>query len=157
MTTLNIPLEQTNASLYEADFYAWTQRQAELLRLEEFSEVDWHHLIEEIETLGRSEKHEIKNRLVVLIMHLLKWQYQPARRPRSWRMTIATQRVDLADLLADNPSLRKQLAEFVAAAYPSAVKKAVIETGLSKTVFPAACPYTVAQLMNEEFWPDPAV
>lgn len=157
MTTLNTPLEQTNASLYEADFYAWTQRQVELLRLEEFSEVDWHHLIEEIETLGRSEKHEIKNRLVVLIMHLLKWQYQPARRPRSWRMTIATQRVDLADLLADNPSLRKQLAEFVAAAYPSAVKKAVIETGLSKTVLPAACPYTAAQIMNEEFWPDPAV
>ena len=154
MTTLNTSIDQTNTSLYEADFYAWTQRQVELLRLEEFSEVDWHHLIEEIETLGRSEKHEIKNRLVLLIMHLLKWQYQSTRRPRSWRMTIATQRVDLADLLADNPSLRMQLAEFVAAAYPSAVKKAVIETGLSKTVFPVACPYTAAQIMNEEFWPD---
>lgn len=157
MTTLsNTTNNQTNASLYEADFYAWTQRQVELLRLEEFSEVDWHNLIEEIDTLGRSEKHEIKNRLTVLLMHLLKWQYQSARRPRSWRMTIATQRVDLADLLADNPSLRTQIAEFVAAAYPSAVKKAVIETGLAKTIFPATCPYTATQIMNEDFWPEPA-
>lgn len=156
MPTIDKPIiGNTDPCLYETDFYAWTQRQADLLRLEEFSEVDWHNLIEEIETLGRSEKHEIKNRLTVLIMHLLKWQYQFERRPRSWRITIAIQRVDLADLLTDNPSLHTHLAEFITAAYPSAVKKAVIETRLPKATFPVTCPYTAAQILDEEFWPDP--
>lgn len=156
MTTYDKTVSDIGASCrYETDFYAWTERQAQLLRSEEFGEVDWHNLIEEIETLGRSEKQEIKNRLIVLMMHLLKWQYQPNRRPRSWRMTIAIQRVDLADLLADNPSLRTRFAEFISAAYPSALKKAVIETGLRKAIFPADCPYTAEQIMDESFWPEP--
>lgn len=144
------------AKLYETDFYAWTVAQANLLRQEEFEQVDWDNLIEEIDTLGRSERNEVKSRLTVLIMHLLKWQYQPKRSGPSWRKTIATQRVDLADLLADNPSLHRQLPEFVTAAYPSAVKKAEIETGLPATIFPPACPYTVIQIMDEQFWPGTA-
>ncbi|MCB0063242.1 MAG: DUF29 domain-containing protein [Caldilineaceae bacterium] len=142
------------ASLYETDFYAWTQRQAALLRTEEFSEVDWNHLIEEIETLGRSERNEVKNRLIVLIMHLLKWQYQPELQSRSWIATITVQRDDLAALLADNPSLHAQLAEFVDEVYSRAVKRAVQETGLRATVFPAACPFSAEEIMNEDFWPD---
>ncbi len=140
-------------TLYETDFYAWTQRQAALLRTEEFSEVDWNNLIEEIETLGRSERKEIKSRLVVLIMHLLKWQYQPELQSRSWAATIAVQRDDLAALLADNPSLQAQLAEFVGSVYPRAVKRAVQETGLSATSFPARCPYEATQIMDDDFWP----
>ena len=141
------------STLYEADFYAWTQRQAELLRAEEFSEVDWNNLIEEIETLGRSERKEIKSRLVVLIMHLLKWQYQPELQSRSWAATIAVQRDDLAALFADSPSLQAHLAEFVSSVYPRAVKRAVQETGLSATSFPILCPYGAEQIMDDEFWP----
>lgn len=141
-------------TLYETDFYAWTQRQAELLQQEEFTAVDWHNLIEEIESLGRREKHEVENRLIVLIMHLLKWAYQSELQSRSWRSTITVQRVDLRRLLRDNPSLRAHLAEFVVDVYPDAVVKASAETGLRKTTFPSTCPYTVAQIMDDEFWPE---
>jgi hypothetical protein len=140
-------------TLYDTDFYAWTQQQATLLRAEAFEEVDWNNLIEEIETLGRSEKNEVQSRLTVLIMHLLKLHYQPTKRTRSWRVTVVTQRTDLERLLRDNPTLRARLPEFVQELYPTAVKRAVVETGLGKTTFPAACPYTLEQVMDEDFWP----
>ena len=140
-------------TLYETDFYAWTQRQAALLRAEEFEQIDWNNLIEEIESLGRSEKHEIASRLIVIIMHLLKLQQQPARRTRSWNVTISTQRVDLERLLADNPSLRARLPESVNQVYTDAVKKAAAETGLDKRTFPVQCPWSADQILDEEFWP----
>lgn len=141
-------------TLYETDFYAWSQRQTALLRAEEFEQVDWDNLIEEIESLGKSQRSEVESLLTVIIMHLLKWCYQPGKRSRSWRVTIGTQRIDLADLLSKNPTLRTQLAEFVADRYPNAVKKAALETGLERKHFPAACPWTAAQIMDEEFWPE---
>lgn len=140
-------------TLYETDFYAWTQHQAALLRAEEFEQIDWNNLIEEIESLGRSEKHEVESRLIVIIMHLLKLQHQPARRTRSWNVTISTQRVDLERLLADNPSLRARLPEAVNQIYTAAVKKAAAETGLDKRTFPAQCPWSADQIVDEEFWP----
>lgn len=139
--------------LYDTDFYAWTQRQAALLRAEEFSEVDWHNLIEEIETLGRSDKRELESRLEVLLMHLLKWRYQAGKRGKSWRVTIDEQRRRLEKLLKESPSLHAQLATFVAEAYPDARRAATVETGLPATTFPAECPWTVGQLMDEDFWP----
>lgn len=141
-------------TLYETDFYAWTQHQAALLRAEEFSEVDWHNLIEEIETLGRSDKRELSNRLEVLLMHLLKWQYQARKRSKSWRVTIAEQRRRLRGLLAESPSLRAQLDVFVLIAYPDAIQAATIETGLPEQTFPAQCPWSSVQIMDETFWPE---
>lgn len=140
-------------TLYETDFYAWTQRQAGLLRAEEFSEVDWNNLIEEIETLGRSDKRELISRLEVLLTHLLKWQLQARKRGKSWRATIAEQRRRLRGLLAESPSLRAQLDEFVTSTYPDAVQAAAIETGLPPQTFPPQCPWRAAQIMDEEFWP----
>lgn len=141
-------------TLYETDFYAWTQCQAALLREEEFEQVDWDNLIEEIESLGKSQRQEVRSRLVVLIMYLLKLTYQPQRRSRSWRVTVITQRADLEPLLHDNPSLRAQLDALVALAYPTAVKKAAAETGLGKHVFPSECPWTLSQMLDEDFWPE---
>jgi hypothetical protein len=140
-------------TLYETDFYAWTQRQAELLRSEEFEQVDWDNLIEEIESLGKSQRQEVRNRLTVLIMHLLKLHVQRRAQTRSWRVTVTTQRIDLDLLLADNPSLRANLAAFVVEAYPFAVKKAIAETGLSEDAFPSTCPWRAEQIMDEAFWP----
>ena len=124
-------------TLYETDFYAWTQRQAALLRGEEFEQIDWNNLIEEIESLGRSEKHEVESRLTVILMHLLKWQYQPSRRitRRSWRKTITVQRIDLDRHLTQNPSLHTQLPALVKDAYTLAVRKAAVETGLDSRSF----------------------
>ncbi|TXH52974.1 MAG: DUF29 domain-containing protein [Desulfurellales bacterium] len=140
-------------TLYETDFYAWTQRQAALLREEEFTEVDWNNLIEEIEALGRSDIRELTNRLEVLLMHLLKWRYQPGKRGRSWRATIDEQRRRLHKLLRESPSLRAQLTDFVGETYPDAIRAAVIETGLDKHAFSTVCPWTAEQIMDEEFWP----
>lgn len=143
------------ASLYEADFYAWTRKQAALLRDEEWENLDWQQIAEEIESLGRNERREIKSRLGVLIMHLLKLEYQ--RRPwfltRSWRNTIAEQRNRLDAALAESPTLRAQINDLITEAYPYAVKDAARETGLSRTTFPAVCPYNVEQLLDEEYWP----
>jgi len=143
-------------ALYETDFYAWTQRQSELLLLEEFTEVDWQHIAEEIRSLGNRDKRQVKNRLIVLMMHLLKSQYQPERSTPSWRKTMLEQRQRLHFVLEDSPSLRAQLNEFIALAYPYAVKHAVLETGLSLKTFPLTCPYTAAQLLDETFLPPQA-
>lgn len=142
-----------STTLYETDVHAWSQRQVELLRAEEFAEVDWVHVIEEIESLGTAQRHELRNRLIILLMHLLKWHYQPELQSRSWQATITVQRDDLELLLNDNPSLRPRLSEFMRDAYGRAVKRAVSETGLRKSTFPAECPYTPDQLLDETFWP----
>jgi hypothetical protein len=91
---------------YEKDFYAWTQEQANLIRQGKFNEIDTLHIIDEIESMGRSEKRALKSRLAVLLMHLLKWQYQPTFRGVSWTITIRNQRWEIAELLEDNPSLQ---------------------------------------------------
>jgi len=143
------------ASLYETDFYSWTQKQAALLREEEWEHLDWQQVAEEIESLGRNERREVKSRLGALIMHLLKLEYQ--QRPwfltRGWRNTIAEQRNRLAEALAESPTLRAQINELIAEAYPYAIKDAARETGLPRTTFPATCPYSAEQLLDEEYWP----
>ncbi len=141
--------------LYETDFYAWTRRQAALMRAQEFEAVDWHNLIEEIETLGRSDKREVANRLEVLMLHLLKLTYQPRapRFTRGWHNTIAEQRQRLLRLLRESPSLRAQLSEIITDVYPDAIKSAARETGLDASTFPAGCPYTAEQILDEAFWP----
>ncbi len=95
--------------LYQKDYYGWLQENAQLIRERKFSEVDADNLIEELESMGKSEKRELSSRLTVLLMHLMKWQYQAVRRSTSWRNTIAVQRIDIQDLLEDSPSLRTEI------------------------------------------------
>ena len=142
-----------HSTLYDTDFYAWTQEQAARLREEEWEALDWQNLAEEIESMGRSEQNEVKSRLEVLIMHLLKWKYQPEHQSRSWRSTINIQRLDLERVLEDNPSLHARLSEFLPKAYERGAKKAFHEMQLLHWTFPPTCPYTVEQLLDEEFWP----
>lgn len=146
-------LEHSVLNLYEADFYAWTQEQARLLRDRCWGQVDWSHLIEEVESLGRQQRQELRNRLSVLIGHLLKWQYQSRNRSRSWLATLRIQRLDIADLLADNPSLQPYLEEAMGRAYLKGVALAMQETDLPSSTFPADCPYGLAQALAEEFYP----
>ncbi len=141
---------------YDSDFHAWTEEQAALLRAGRLSELDLPHLAEEIETLGRGEKREMVSRLAVLLLHLLKWSYQPARQGKSWRLTIEEQRRQLARHLRDNPSLRAWQDEALADAYGDAVLRAERETDLPRDLFPWASPYTFAQLMDDAFWPEAA-
>ncbi|MBV9385842.1 MAG: DUF29 domain-containing protein [Chroococcidiopsidaceae cyanobacterium CP_BM_ER_R8_30] len=138
-------------SLYETDFYGWTQRTAKLLRDRDFDSVDWDNVIEEIETLGRSERAQLVNRLEVLLVHLLKWEYQSLCRRRSWELTIKEQRSRVERLLKENPSLRPYLNEAIAAAYEHAIYEAERQTKLPYSVFPMSCPYLVAQIVDPEF------
>ncbi|MGR9012863.1 MAG: DUF29 domain-containing protein [Gammaproteobacteria bacterium] len=139
---------------YEKDFYSWTHEQAELLRRGQFNSLDIPNLIEEIETMGRSEKRELESRLTILLLHLLKWKYQEIRRGRSWQLSIDEQRIQFNKTLKDNPGLKPALDELIKDAYKLAVIKAAQETKISKSIFPEACPWELAQLVEEEFYPD---
>jgi hypothetical protein len=138
-------------TLYDTDFYAWTQEQASLLRAEEVEKLDLSNLLEEIEAMGQRERRELTSRLTVLIMHLLKWQYQPEHRSKSWASTLRHQRYELALLLDDSPSLRRELPERIALVYPRACANAIGETGL--LALPTVCPYTSEQILDEDFLP----
>ena len=141
-------------TLYERDFYAWANQQAALLRAGQMSDADIENIAEEIESMGRGEKRELISRLSVLLVYLLKWQFQPERRGKSWRITIEQQRDRLDDHLNDNPSLRSQRDIVIRAAYRDARWEAEKETDLDGEIFPATCPYTFGQMMDEGFWPD---
>ena len=147
----------SNSNLYERDFYAWANEQAALLRSGRLSEADIEHVAEEIESMGKAEKRELANRLTVLLLHLLKWQYQPGRRGASWQATIRVQRRDLAVHMTDNPSLKAILPQTIDQAYGNAVIEAGAETGLLESAFPTVCPWTYDQITNQNFWPGEAL
>jgi predicted nucleic acid-binding Zn-ribbon protein len=141
-------------SLYDRDFFAWSREQAALLRDGRAAEADLEHIAEEIESMGKTEKRELVSRLTVLLLHLLKWRFQPSGRGASWRLSIANARDEIADLVEDNPSLKAQLDEVTASAYRYARRKAAIETELGEERFPARSPWSFAEATAEDFWPD---
>lgn len=140
-------------SLYERDFYQWTQEQAALLRAGALSRIDVENLIEEIESMGKSQKKELISRLTVLLTHMLKWDHQSTRRGKSWLKTIATQRTEIEFLLYDNPSLTHEIQNIMLRAYRAAAKQASTETGLPLNTFPESCPYSIEQIMGESISP----
>jgi len=137
-------------TLYDEDFYRWANRTAELIRTGRWDEIDACSLAEEIESLARRDKREVINRLSILITHLLKWQVQVERRSRNWRSTIFEQRSRLLRVLEDSPSLAIQLDEFIATAWPAAVRKAVDQMQLLQNPFPADCSLTREQILEQE-------
>jgi hypothetical protein len=144
----------TAPPLYEADFYAWANQQTALLRAGRLNEADIANIAEEIESMGRSEKRELVSRLAVLLTHLLKWRFQPAKRGKSWRLTIKGQRIELRRHLRDNPSLKAKLTEAMVDAYESACVDAARETQLTEEGFPASCPWTYTEIIDDAFWPE---
>jgi hypothetical protein len=147
--------------LYEEDFYSWTIEQAEALRaagkarLNTPRTIDWEAVAEEIESMGRSEASELGSRYYRLLTHLLKWQYQPDQRSGSWRGTIVEQRQRLARLLQENPGLKPQRAARFTDAYEDARELASAETGLPIETFPQEPTYSLDQVMDKDFYPDP--
>jgi hypothetical protein len=141
-------------NLYDDDFYAWANEQAALLRCGKLADADIEHIAEEIESMGKTEKRELVNRLAVLLLHLLKWQYQPKRRGSSWEATIKIQRRDLAAHLTDNPSLTAKFPEAMAQAYGNAIIAAADETAMPEATFPTDCPWSFEQIMDPDFWPE---
>lgn len=140
-------------TLYERDFYAWTQQQAALFQAEELEKLDLPNLFEEIEAMGRSQRKEVTSRLIVLLMQLLKLRYQKRKHPNSWRNIIRTQRREIELELSDSPSLRRLVPEIVDQVYPRARKDAAAETGLALATFPEVCPWSVEQILDADWLP----
>jgi len=136
---------------YERDFYSWSMEQARLIREGHLTALDRDNLAEEIESLGREQFNKLVGALRVAMMHMLKWDHQPARRSRSWTLSIEEQRLEITDVLADNPGLKPRLGEAIDRAYRRALLEAAKETGLDKTQFPETCPYSFDDVMNRVF------
>ncbi len=136
---------------YESDLYEWTKEQADALRRRASNALDWDNLAEEIESLGTSQRSDIRSRLKVLLVRLLKWKHQPELRCGSWRGSIREARDQIEDVLGDNPSLTAYPAECLPRAYARARLKALDETGLLS--LPEDCPWTIEEALAEDFLP----
>ena len=137
-------------SLYDTDYVAWLEEQVAHLRAGRISALDVDHVAEELESLMKSERRQLANRLEVLIHHLLKWDHQPEQRANRWRATVAEQRRRVRRLLLDSPSLQQEIEPICRAVYPDAVQGAAIETQLNETAFPQKLPYTLEQIFERE-------
>ena len=138
---------------YDTDFYAWSMDQARRIRALSVPGLDVENVAEEIESLGRSDKRELVSRSRVLLGHLLKWTYQPTRRGESWSRTIFEQRGAIEVVLNESPSLRPTYPDILDAAYRYARGWAANETGLPEKIFPAECPWTVAECLDPGWTP----
>jgi len=139
-------------NLYSTDFNLWTEQTIAALKSGDLQALDLDNLIEEIEAMTRSDKREIFNRLKVLIMHLLKCQYQ--KKTNSWIKTINEQRDQIELVLADSPSLRPYLTSKLGEIYKKAKRDAVTETKLTPETFPTDCPFTEEQILDSEYFPN---
>ncbi len=136
-----VPDETPARAAYDADFYSWALEQARLVREGLLDSIDRENVAEEIESLGREPFNKLESALRVLLLHMLEWDNQPERRSRSWILSIDAQRIELEDILQDNPGLKPRIAEAMARAYRKARIEAARETGLAKDTFAEHCPY----------------
>ena len=141
---------------YEKDIVAWANEQASFIRAGRFELLDLEHIAEEIEDVGKSEQRELENRMAILLAHLLKWQYQPARRGASWQKTIKVQRTQVNRRIQKTPSFKHTLqdTEWWEDTWGDAITQASKETGIELTVFPESCPWTSEQILDQEFLPE---
>jgi hypothetical protein len=146
-------IDPNRLAVYEEDFALWSAEQATLIRAGKFDRIDLENVAEEIESLGKSDKRQIRSRLQVLMLHLLKWERQPAERSRSWSSSIRDQRQAILDLIDDSPSLRSYPGQVVEGEYPRARDKASEETTIYLNLFPETCPYTIDQILDPTFLP----
>ena len=154
MQFLRLSNNQPEPPLYEQDFYVWTNHTATLLKERRFNELDLSSLVEEIETLGRSEKHAVQSNLIIVLLHLLKYKYQPERRTNSWLASIAEHRDRLDIILADSPSLKVFGGEAFANCYEKARRRAAIETELPIATFPVVSPFTPEEVLDANYLPE---
>ena len=143
-----------NLSLYEQDFYLWIENTVNQLKTGQLLEVDLGNLIEEIESMGRSEKQALESDLIIVLLHLLKYKYQPDKRSNSWLSSIYEHRRRLRKALKSSPSLKPYYTEVFEECYQDARQEAALETGLTLEVFPVVCPFTPEATLDSEFLPN---
>ena len=150
---LTQPISEKNTQLYDRDFFKWIETTANLLRSQRFGEIDLENLIEEIESMGRSEKNALESNLEVLLMHLLKYKYQPQKISNSWKYTIREHRLRIIKSLKSSPSLKIYFLEIFAACYKNARDLAADESGLEIMTFPESSPFTPEETIDSNFLP----
>jgi hypothetical protein len=144
----------TASDLYEQDYNLWLEQTSQQLRSRAFTQLDLENLIEEIEDMGRSQKNALASNTAILLMHLLKYQYQPSKRSSSWRSTIVEHRRRILRALKSSPSLQPYLREIFPECYEEARVDAATETQLPMDSFPAKCPFTMEEVLNPKFLPE---
>jgi hypothetical protein len=145
------PADAPAQAEYERDFYSWLMEQARFVREGRWNALDRENLSEEIESLGREQFNKLESALRVLLLHLLKWDHQPQLRSRSWSLSIKAQRVELDDVIGDNPGLKPRTGEAIARGYRKARIEAARETELDEDQFPQQCPYSWDDIVLREF------
>lgn len=151
------------STLYDKDFYAWIYHNIELVKAKKWDDIDTDILIDELESMAKRDRHELVSHLMILIAHLLKWQFQFKQLSKkwqefdgkSWQRSITEQRIQIQEQLKMSPSLKSYFNEAIDKAYPNALKMAIKETKLSQTTFPDTCPYSIEQLLDDDFYPQP--
>ncbi|MBD2079238.1 DUF29 domain-containing protein [Leptolyngbya sp. FACHB-17] len=139
--------------LYETDYVQWVETTVERLRDRDYDSIDWENLLDEIQDMARRQRRSLKSNLVVLL-HLLKWQYQPEKRSSSWESSLLEHRYRLRDDIQDSPSLKPYLEAILAESYTRATKQAKAETSLPLATFPIGCPYEIAAILDDDFLPN---
>ena len=142
-----------NAPAYEDDFVAWLEDQAGRARRGEIEGLDLENIAEELEGMARSDRREIRTRLTVLLLHLLKYVAQPRRRSSSWLATIGEQRTQITTVIGDSPSLRSFPESVLAQCYAEARSRAALETRLPESAFPERCPFELALALEPGWLP----
>ena len=146
----------SKTSLYNQDFYLWIEQTVQALKNRDLNSLDWDNLIEEVESMGRSEKRELKSRLLVVIEHLLKlmfWESEKLQNIRGWRTTVVEQRYQIELLLTDSPSLRPMLQDIFADSYAKARRHTMRKYSLPESMFPVELPFSLEQVLDPEFLP----
>ena len=142
------------STLYNRDYCLWLEKTVQLLQDGQLDELDIPNLIEEIEDTGKSQKHALESNLTVVLMHLLKYKYQPDVRSNSWKATIREHRNRLKRAFRDSPRLRPYFTLVLDECYQDARGLAIDETGLSGTTFPAELPFTADEILDSEYLSD---
>lgn len=135
-------------SSYNNDFYKWALTQANLLKKGDFSKIDLENIVEEIESLGRSQRSALRNQMIRLLMHMLKIKYQPTKHSKSWDKSIGNAKIEIEKILSENPSLKREMPDLLKESYRYARKKAAIETGLDIKKFPENCPWELKEVIS---------
>ncbi|MBD2492977.1 DUF29 domain-containing protein [Nostoc sp. FACHB-280] len=147
-------LKPYSQTLYNTDYLQWIETTVEKLQNHDYANVDWENLIEEIADIGRSERRSLKSNLIVILVHLLKWQFQPKHKSGSWEASIIEHRRRINEALHESPSLNSYIDSIFAECYSQAIKQAKAETGLPIESFPSICPYKILDVINDEYLPE---
>jgi hypothetical protein len=142
-------------ALYEQDFAAWIAEQSALLRAGKFASLDVPHLLEELDGMTRSDRRALGSHVRNVLLHLLKMRHQPDKATRSWQASVLASRDEIADILDESPSLRRDLPGLLGANYPRAVRLAAVETGMPENAFARDCPFTLDDVLGDDAPPAP--